>query len=235
MLDAIILAGGLGSRLANRVPEIPKALAPIQGIPFLQLCLSQLSASPFISKIVMALGHRADAIRSYLQKQIDFPIPIEYSIESSPLGTGGSILFALPRTEQETLLVVNGDTFCDLSIEDFYAFHDSKHANLSIAAVQVDDCSRYGSIQIGAEQRIYGFEEKSNRSRKGWINAGAYLIQKKSLTGAQEGPSSLEKDLIPLFIGNGLYAFLHTGVFIDIGTPRSYEQAQTILQPWIHL
>lgn len=235
MAAAIILAGGLGTRLAETVPHLPKTLAPIQGTAFLQLLFQQLNQCPHISKIVLALGHRAEAIEHF-SKQGKTSIPIEFSIETSPLGTGGALLHALSKTPQETLLVLNGDSYFDLDLSQFFSFHKEKKADFSIACCYMQDTSRYGRIEIDAPtQRVLSFREKSNNAPSGWINAGLYLIKRSVLGSFSPGFSSLEKDFFPRLVQNQLFAYCHEGEFIDIGTPESYQKAQEILKPWIPL
>src|SRR3989338_8535502 len=125
MVCGIILAGGLGTRLAQTVPYLPKVLAPIQGVPFLELLLHRLGKAAILSKVILALGHKAADIQRFLQQK-PFLVSIDFSIESTPLGTGGALLLALNQTDAETLLVLNGDSFFDLPLADFYAFPSSK-------------------------------------------------------------------------------------------------------------
>lgn len=231
MIDAIVLAGGLGTRLAQTIPHLPKALAPIRETPFLQLLLNQLAQSGIVSKVVMALGHKASSIESFIHSQV-YPFPIELSFEQSPLGTGGAVLNALPKTTTDTLLILNGDSFFDLSLADFYHFHQTQEGSLTIACRYVEDSSRYGSILFDEFQRIYRFIEKQPDSKSGWISSGIYLAQKNLFSRYSPGIHSLENEFFPQFLQFPTLAYLHTGAFIDIGTPSSYEEAQTILQPW---
>jgi NDP-sugar pyrophosphorylase family protein len=231
MIDAIILAGGLGTRLAPILPHLPKTLAPIQKTPFLQLLINQLARSGIVSKIVMALSHKASAIESFIQSH-SYSLPIEFSFEPSPLGTGGAILHALPKTTSDTLLILNGDSFFDLPLADFYHFHLTQKGSLTIACRYVEDCSRYGSILFDNSQKIYRFTEKSQTPTNGWINSGIYLIQRHLFSPFCAGVYSLESEFFPQFLQSTAFAYLHTGAFIDIGTPSSYREAQEILQPW---
>ncbi|MBF8263328.1 MAG: transferase protein [Parachlamydiales bacterium] len=228
MLDAIILAGGLGTRLSQRVPDTPKALAPIRGFPFLHYLLSQLSNSRHVSKVILALGHQAEAIQTWISQK-HFPWNIECSIETSPQGTGGALLLALTKTEKETLLVLNGDSFCDASIDDFYSFHKNHQSDLSITTMEANDTSRYGSIEFDANHRILQFREKSKFADRGWINTGTYLMEKQLIASCETKKCSLEKDIFPRFLEQKIFAYPHRGIFIDIGTTESYEEAQTIL------
>lgn len=233
MLTAIILAGGLGTRLESAVPHLPKSLAPIQQTPFLQILLNQLENAQILSKAILALGHKAPNIQEFLKNQY-YSFSIETSIELSPLGTGGALLQALNKTDAETLLVLNGDSYFDLSLSNFLHFHRIKKADISIACKAMNDTSRYGSITIeNSSQRILSFQEKSPSIKAGKINAGVYLIKRDLLISLNPGIYSLEKDFFPLFLKKNIFAYCHEGSFIDIGTPSSYNEAQKILQPWI--
>lgn len=227
-MDAVILAGGLGTRLAATVPHLPKALAPIQGVPFLQLLFEQLAKSQIISKVVLALGYKADAIEHFLSTQ-SHPFQIALSIESSPLGTGGAVLHALNQTKTDTLLVLNGDSYFDLSLASFLAFHQMKQAPASIASREMEDVSRYGAIEMDAQQRVISFFEKSPLLKRGWINGGLYLIQRDLLSPFPPASYSLENDFLPEFVKKGLFAYPDAGTFIDIGTQSSYFEAQHLL------
>ncbi len=229
-IDVIILAGGLGTRLRGAIPHLPKALAPIQGTPFLQILLKKLLRFSRISKMIIALGHKADEISSFLR-----PLPsIVLSIESVPLGTGGAILQALDKTNQETLLVVNGDTFFNIDLDSFYEFHKKKHSLATLAIRYEQNKKGFGSLKINSDLSIARFEEKSTSSNKGWVSGGVYLFEKKLFSGFKKNQNySLEYDLLPLFIQKKAFAYCSAATFIDIGTPESYDQAQHLLQPWI--
>jgi D-glycero-alpha-D-manno-heptose 1-phosphate guanylyltransferase len=232
MVSAIILAGGLGTRLAETVPHLPKALAPIRNVPFLKLLLEQIEASGIARNIVLALGYKADAIQTFVKNQ-RLALPVEFSVESAPLGTGGALLHALPLAPSDTLLVLNGDTHFDLSLPSFLDFHKTQEADATLACREVPDVSRYGSLLIDPFFRITSFREKSLTQEPGWINGGVYLIEKKALAEFPSRSCSIEKDLFPLLLQKRLLAFPSTGSFIDIGTPTSYTEAQDILKPWI--
>lgn len=228
-MEAIILAGGLGTRLQQTVPGVPKALAPILGIPFLKILLQQLDESRFFSKVILALGHRAQQIEEAITPIYSFKLV--YSVETDPLGTGGAILHALPRIEGETFFVCNGDSYSDISFASFYAFHKTKKGELSLVCRELEDTSRYGSILFDEELRVLQFNEKSSAIAKGWISCGMYLFEKKIFAPFKQSCSSLEKDLFPHFLSHKIFAYPHTGSFIDIGTKDSYEMAQEYLKP----
>lgn len=230
-VDAIVLAGGLGTRLRHVLPQIPKTMAPIQGVPFLKILLKQLSQYPFISKTILALGYKAESICSFIS-----PTPfLDFSIEKTALGTGGSILNALDRTTKETLLIVNGDTFFDIDFHSLYSFHLKTNSLATIATRhETNNKGLFGSIQTNQEQRILSFKEKSKDFEEGWVSGGIYLLQKELFSSFEKGKNySLEYDFLPSFIKNKAFAYPSSALFIDIGTPESYNQAQHLLQPWI--
>jgi D-glycero-alpha-D-manno-heptose 1-phosphate guanylyltransferase len=233
MVTALILAGGLGTRLASVLPHLPKTLAPIQNVPFLQLLFNQLENSKIVTQIILSLGHKADAIEEFLTKK-RCSIPIDLSIEPSPLGTGGALLYTLPKITTDTLLILNGDSYFHLPLAQFLHFHETKKSDFSIACKAVENGSRYGVIEIDpTSKKILSFKEKPPKSDPAIINAGIYLIEKHLLSPLTPGHYSLEKDFFPLFLKKNSFAYLHEGSFIDIGTPTSYNEAQTILAPWI--
>lgn len=232
MVNAIILAGGLGTRLAQIVSHLPKTLAPIRGVPFLHLLLQQLQISGIVSKVILALGYKAPDVQAFLSKQ-SFSFQVDCAVEPAPLGTGGALLNALPKSDSETLLVLNGDSYFDLPLHSFLSFHRSQKAHITIACRQVEDTSRYGAIEMDPSFRITQFREKSSAPRPGYVNAGLYLIEKESLFAFPPGPCSLEKDFFPSFLRKQVFGYPHVGTFIDIGTPNSYNEAQEILKPWI--
>jgi D-glycero-alpha-D-manno-heptose 1-phosphate guanylyltransferase len=230
VVDVIVLAGGLGTRLRSTIPTLPKAMAPIHNIPFLQILLGKLKQGRFISKIVMALGYQAKIIADFLSTGTD----LDFSIEPHLLGTGGAVLWSLPKTSSQTVLIVNGDTFFDLDLQGFYDFHVKKQASATLAVRWVENVGRYGSVQVDSEQRILQFEEKSDQSKNGLVSAGMYLIQREMFSSFLNGSIySMEKDFIPIFLKKNVFAYLDEGVFIDIGTADSYQEAQKTLEPWI--
>lgn len=218
MIDVIILAGGLGTRLRDTVPDLPKPLAPINGRPFLDILLNQIKPLP-ISKTILAIGYRATQIIDYYKSS-----SLEFSIEDTPLGTGGALKKALEKSVAPYLLVMNGDSYLDFSLQALL----QKNADLVIACREVENASRYGKIKIEANGRISSFSEKSPIQEKGIINGGIYLM-KRNLLDAFEGVFSLEQDVFPKILEKDVYATLCHGKFIDIGTKDSFFEAQTLL------
>ena len=231
-MDAIILAGGLGSRLQSSVPTLPKALAPILGRPFLTILLNKLKKEGIVSRVILSLGYKAEAFISFLKEQ-KFDLPVLSSIETSLLGTGGGMLLAMSKSRGDRVIVMNGDSFFDISLKAFFDFHSSHSADISIACKEVDNTGRYGEVEIDPFCRIRSFKEKSPLSKKGWINGGLYIIEKKALDPFPLKELSLEREIFPALLEKKIYAYQQKGAFIDIGTKESYHKAQKVLQPWV--
>lgn len=225
-VTAFILAGGLGTRLRSVLPDTPKAMAPIAGSPFLNHLLDKLVLSG-VTRSILCTGHLAGQIESSIGGDYR-GMEMAYSRESSPMGTGGAARLALPLLETSRALVLNGDSFCDFDAAAHLDRHESTKAQGTLVLARVDDCSRYGSVTLGADDAVSSFREKGSFGGGGWINAGVYLLERRVLEAIPSGREvSLERDTFPGLIGNGLYGFrMETGGFIDIGTPDSYAQAK---------
>ena len=227
-MDAVILAGGLGSRLKEVVSELPKPLAPIHDKPFLDILLAQLDASEMVSKVILAVGYRADQVVSYYKNRPN----ITFSIEASPLGTGGALKKALDGVSSEDLLVCNGDSFLEYSLAEMWQSYRAANADFLMACREVEEASRYGQVDFDGESgRILGFQEKSTEKLKGWINGGVYLMKRDLLRDfPSDHPFSLEQELFPKLLKKRMFRYPVSGLFIDIGTKESYFQAQEILK-----
>ena len=224
-VTALILAGGLGTRLRSRVADLPKVLAPVLGKPFLTYLLDRLQISG-IQKTILCIGYLGEQIQetygSYYQN-----MELSYSQETSLLGTGGALRLALPLISTPTVLILNGDSFYDANLNDFYQWHLAQTSNASLTLTQVPDTARYGRVQLKKSSQITHFEEKGNTRGLGWINAGIYLVARHLLTNIPENQVvSLERELFPNWIETGLYGYRTQGQFIDIGTPESYALAE---------
>ena len=223
-LDTVILAGGLGTRLAPVLPDRPKALATVTGRSFLDVLLDRL-ASQGLKRIILALGHRADQIVAHLQqhdgRQETIPV-----IETSPLGTGGALRNTLPALRSDPVLVMNGDSVVEADLAAFYRWHCERAAPISLLLVQQPDTSRFGRVDIDDDGRVTAFREKAAGQGPGLINAGIYLISRERIEEMPAGAVlSLERDIFPAWIGRGLAGFATAGRFIDIGTPESLAGA----------
>lgn len=225
-ITAVVLAGGLGTRLRPVVADRPKVLAEVNGRPFLDYLLDQLTAAG-IRRIVLCTGYMAETVRSLLGTRYG-DAELEYSVESELLGTGGALRLALPLLASDPVLVLNGDSYCDVDLRAFAATHDRRGAVASLALAEVTDIRRYGAVDVAADGTITAFEEKGSRSGLGLINAGVYLLELSTIASiAAHEMVSLERDIFPGLIGNGLYGDTRTGRFIDIGVPDDYHAAAT--------
>lgn len=224
-MDAIILAGGQGTRLQNILPDIPKPLAPINEIPFLDFLISFLQCQKEIEKIIISVGYKKEKIIKRYQNLNN----IIFSEENFPLGTGGAIKKAFSLTNSQNFLVLNGDSFTEYSLSDFLKFHLEKNADISIIANYQKDLSRYGSLSIHQNKLVLSFEEKKEK-KDGYINSGVYLMKKNIFNNFNFQESfSIEKDFFPIAIkSKNIFAYEISSKFIDIGTEDSYKEAQNI-------
>jgi len=228
-MDAIILAGGLGTRLREVVADVPKPLAPVNGRPFLDYQLAQLARFPQIGKVVLAIGHMADKVIGHYRANPP-PLPVEFVVETELLGTGGGLRNALDATRGERVLALNGDSVFRWSLEPLIAVHASADALATLALVEVDDTSRYGAVTL-EHGRVSAFVEKQAAAGAGVINAGVYLFERSALAAIPAGEVvSLEREVFPGLCERGrLAATVFRSQFIDIGLPQTYSAAGTIL------
>jgi NDP-sugar pyrophosphorylase family protein len=151
-----------------------------------------------------------------------------YSQENAPLGTAGALRHASSFLKSESLLVMNGDSFVDTNLRDFWIWHCVLGADATVMVVKVLDSGRYGQVQIDAEGHLIGFTEKKKKHGPTWVNAGIYLLRHVFLDRITAGGAvSLERDVLPACIGHGLYAYRSHGSFLDIGTPEAYASAES--------
>jgi D-glycero-alpha-D-manno-heptose 1-phosphate guanylyltransferase len=225
-IDAIILAGGLGTRLRAVIDDRPKVLAPINDRPFLDFILDALSKFNLTGRVVLAIGYMAEKIIEQYGWNSKYPFEIQFSIEDKLLGTGGGIKRALALTTTEQVLVLNGDSFAEVDLYGLIKSHDESGAALTMTVVEVENASRFGRVVLGKDGKVVSFLEKTSEGEEGYINAGIYLFQRDLFNDIIAGvPLSLERDLMPLFIRKGVHGFVTKGKFIDMGTPESYSAA----------
>jgi D-glycero-alpha-D-manno-heptose 1-phosphate guanylyltransferase len=226
--NAVLLVGGMGTRLRSVVPSSPKPLALVRGRPFLELLVRQLRHQG-IRRLVMCTGHLAEQIENEFANGHNLDVEIEYSKEPHPLGTGGAVKLA-ERYLQNTddFLVMNGDSFLELDFHQLIHFHRQKGGLVSMAVMRVQDTHRYGTVQVDADNRVIGFAEKTASDTPGLVNAGVYVFNRAVLDYIPEGPASLERDVFPRLLDHGMYAAKQYGMFIDIGTPEDYARAQAV-------
>jgi D-glycero-alpha-D-manno-heptose 1-phosphate guanylyltransferase len=230
-MEAIVLAGGLGTRLASRLHGLPKPMAPVAGRPFLEILLAQLNRSG-CTRVLLSVGHQHTAIQDHFGASFH-GMTLDYVIESAPLGTGGAIRLALGEAREESVLVLNGDTFLDADYAAMLRFHESEGATATLAVVHRDDVSRYGSVTI-EDQHIVSFEEKGS-SGPGFISAGTYVLARNLAwpSGLRE-KFSIERDFfVPEVARLRPAAFKVDGFFLDIGIPEDLDRAQTELAQFL--
>jgi D-glycero-alpha-D-manno-heptose 1-phosphate guanylyltransferase len=227
MREAIILAGGFGTRLKKIIDNIPKPMAPIGEKPFLQIILDNLLGKKF-NHIVLCVGYKYDVIQKYFGDNYK-GIKITYSIENNPLGTGGAIKKGLKYCKNDFIYVFNGDTYIEIDTELIEKKYDSS-INCMIVGVRVEDAERYGKILI-KDNFLTGFEEKGIKG-SGVINAGCYVFQKNELESYSiETNFSIEYDyFIKNYATKKIPVIITNSKFIDIGIPEDYEKAQLELK-----
>lgn len=228
MLDAMILAGGFGTRLRQAVSDRPKVLAEVNGRPFLAFLLDQLSGIG-IKRVVLCTGYMAEKVQAAFGGSYG-DMELHYSVEVKPLGTGGALRNALELTGSDPLLVMNGDSYCSADLEWFKKNHYDSGSICSLLLNSVPDVARFGSVTVDTEGSLLSFKEKGGAVGPGLINAGLYIINRKLLEALPLSVNmSLERDLFPLLIGKGLCGFAQDARFIDIGVPEDYLAASSFM------
>jgi D-glycero-alpha-D-manno-heptose 1-phosphate guanylyltransferase len=226
-MEAIILAGGLGTRLREVIEDLPKPMAPVRGKPFLYYVLDWIKNYD-VERVVLSVGYKSQTIIDYFKNTFS-SLTIEYVNEEKPLGTGGAIKYALRKTSDENILVINGDTWFPINIEEFYTFHKAKGNTFTVALKHLTDFSRYGNVECQNEI-ILRFNEKKFCA-DGLINGGIYLIN-RSLIESSDLPDifSLERDIMEKVAGSGiLKCKVFDAPFLDIGIPEDYRKAEYVL------
>jgi D-glycero-alpha-D-manno-heptose 1-phosphate guanylyltransferase len=222
--EAIILAGGLGTRLRSAVPDLPKCLAPVGGRPFMAYVTDYFRREG-ISKFIFALGYKSADFDAFFRAE--FPHGnYEISLEAEPLGTGGAIRQACGRVEGRTVLILNGDTFFRIGLEALAEFHAAKQAGCSLCLKPMQDFNRFGVVELAADGHVSRFREKQYYPA-GLINGGVYALEKASLL-QEEWPKvfSFEKDYLEAGREKHLYGQVQDRYFVDIGIPEDYRRAQ---------
>lgn len=228
MKEAIVLAGGLGTRLCEIIKNIPKPMSPVGGKPFLEFLLKQLSLFGF-SRVVMSVGYKHEMISNYFGNSFE-AMQLDYCVEDTPSGTGGAVAQALQQTAANDVLVINGDSILLASLNCFYDFHCNQNTPVSIALKAGTDFSRYGKVTMYGS-KIVSFEEKKYVN-EGSFNAGLYFLHSSVKNRLSEfcSPFSLEKEIFEKHVFP-LSGCVFYDYFIDIGVPEDYARAQTGLLP----
>ena len=230
MVEALILAGGLGTRLQSAVPDRPKPMALVGGRPFLEYLVSSLRHGG-IQTIVLAVGHQADQVRRHFGDGARWGLAIRYSEEQTPLGTGGAVKLAGSVLTGDRFLILNGDSFLELDYGDLLHYHAAKRGLVTVALTRVADRARYGAVDLDESGAIIAFSPPGVATGGGWVHGGVCVVSRSLLD--QIAPNhlvSLETEVLPRLVGHGLYGYpAGDGYFIDIGTPASYRDAQSSL------
>ncbi|MEM7182560.1 MAG: nucleotidyltransferase family protein [Spirochaetota bacterium] len=222
-MEVIILAGGKGTRLQSVVSDVPKPMADISGKPFLEYLLTYIATFE-VSRFVLSIGYKKDTIREYFRESFQ-GIPISYAIEDEPLGTGGAIIESLKYIKSKSFLLLNGDSFLQVSLRDLQRQFQENSSDIEMVLKPMEDFERYGSVILDGES-VIGFQEKKYQ-KSGLINGGIYLM--KTSLFHQDFPRkfSFESDFLEKNISDlKINAYLCNGYFVDIGVPSDYLQAQ---------
>jgi D-glycero-alpha-D-manno-heptose 1-phosphate guanylyltransferase len=232
MYEAIILAGGFGTRLREAVPDLPKPMAPIAGKPFLAWQIEYLNLQG-VSRVILSIGYKAQVIRDYFGAEYQ-GVELVYVEESEPLGTGGAIQYAFEHIKYERAFVLNGDSLCDVDLSSLRSLSIGHPDSVGIVVKHVENAGRYGAITFDKESKIVtSFGEKSSFAA-GFINAGIYDIP-KSIFANQilTPPFSFESSVLHQLVGERLLAYPAGSFFIDIGVPEDFNNAQQLIPEFI--
>ena len=227
--EAIILAGGLGTRLKDAVPELPKCLAPVKGRPFLSYVLDHL-INEGITHFIFALGYKSELVSEFICKE--FPsILHKISVEDEPLGTGGAIRRACLHAKEKSVLITNGDTLFKIDVDELASFNTLSGANCTLSLKYLENFNRYGVVEINEDCAITSFKEKAFYA-SGLVNGGMYALNvHKFLEEELPEKFSFEKDYLEThFDKRRMFGIEQDCYFIDIGIPEDYERAQTELK-----
>lgn len=224
-MEAIILAGGLGTRLQGVIGAYPKCMAPVNGRPFLAYLFEYL-AQQKCTRAILSLGFKHDVVTEWLGGQ-SHPFETDYVVEDEPLGTGGGIWLAMQKAKKENIIVLNGDTMFQVNLHDLLDFHENRGAEITLALKYLVHFDRYGVVNADPSGIISSFEEKKYRE-DGLINGGVYAINKAAFLSRQlPAKFSFEKDYLEKFIADEkFYGYRSEGYFIDIGIPEDYAAVQ---------
>ncbi len=225
-MEAIVLAGGFGTRLRQVVPDLPKPMAPVAGRPFLEILLGMI-ARKGVTRVVLSLGFMSEKIIEHFGDSFQ-GMELVYEVESRPLGTGGAIRAALKRCVADHVFVFNGDTYLDLEVDELERLWQSERHPI-IVVREVPDTARFGRVEMSGG-RVDAFLEKGISS-KGLINAGCYVLPITALDDFPlNQPFSLETEFFIKYLNHVRFdGFVTHGCFIDIGVPDDYALAQTVL------
>lgn len=226
-MQALILAGGAGTRLRSALTGLNKPMAPVAGRPFLEYLLLQLKKHE-IDEVTLCVGYKADLIQSYFGVGDRWGIQVSYSYETDFLGTAGALKLAEGLIHDEDFFVMNGDSLFDIELHALMHYHRKMQATASLALTHIDDTQRYGAVGTNELGQIVSFIEKREDNTESLINGGVYVFAHEVLDFIPDGqPVSLERDILPKLIGRGLYGLPLKGYFVDIGVPADYMRLRS--------
>lgn len=228
---AVVLVGGQGARLKKLISDRPKPMADINGKPFLEFILVEL-AKRGVSRVVLATGFMSQHIQDYFGDGSNLGIELQYSVDPTPLGTGGAVKHATRFFDEDSFLVLNGDSFCAFELGAMMSLHQQQKALITMLVTHIEDASRFGAVLIDGSGKIVGFREKDQVAGKSIINAGIYLINKKALEYVPVNKNvSLERDVFPRLVADKkICGVVSRQAFIDIGTPESFLNASEFVK-----
>ena len=225
LIDAVILCGGLGTRLKEITQNVPKPMIDIKGQPFLNIIIKYL-ASFGIRRIILCTGYKSDVIENYYKSNA-MGLEIIFSEEKEPSGTAGAIKNAQKSIKSNNFLALNGDSFCEINLADFFEFHKTKKALISILLTSAQNTDEVGFAHVDNSQRVVNFSEKQQKSSNGYVNAGIYFFDKHIFSYIPDTiPFSLEYDFFPKMMNREIYGYVIGDKFFDIGTPERYKAAK---------
>ena len=233
-MQAVILAGGKGTRLRSEVPDLPKPLAPVNGRPFLEYLMSYW-AGQGVDRFVLSVGYKSEKVIERIGDRFG-EVPVVYAVEERPLGTGGALLLAIGQLKAgEPFLVLNGDTYFDIPLAALNRFHEAKKSDWTFGLFRTDDTRRYLGVGLDGDDRLISLAASTDADVV-WANGGVYLVSPGVLdpiSGRLNSEVSLEGEIIPalLELKSSMHGFRHDGAFIDIGLPADYRRAAAILEP----
>ncbi len=230
-MEAIVLAGGFGTRLQSVVSDVPKPMAEVQGKPFLEHILLYLQKNG-ITRVILSVGYKHEVIKNYFNDAFA-GMTLDYVIENEPLGTGGAILNAIPHLKTEHAFVINGDTFFKVDLKNLFADHLKNHSDLTLSLKPMQAFERYGSVIIADNGKVTAFREKEFVA-EGHINGGIYLLNKNIFVAFKLSKQfSFETFMQENINVLNIYASIFDTYFIDIGIPEDYQKAQIELAHYL--
>jgi D-glycero-alpha-D-manno-heptose 1-phosphate guanylyltransferase len=228
-MEALILAGGLGTRLASVVTDRAKPVAEVAGRPFLLHLLEQIERCAAVDRVTLCVGHKADTVERALGKRFG-RVALRYSLEHEPLGTGGALRRALRGgRRREACLAMNGDSFVGIRLDRLVQFHAEGKATASLALARVPDASRFGAARLSGD-KVLAFSEKGTAG-PAWINAGIYVLSAAAQEALQRLPKrfSFEREALGPWCAQGKVRGMRSRArFIDIGLPAEYARAAAL-------